>query len=325
MDLYYYIFAVLGFLAVILLIEGLYLAWNAWRGPQARQIAQRLRAMSAGGHAEQTQVSLVKRRLLSTVPLVDRVLLELPRIHSLDRFLEQSGSNLSVAQMLLVIGTSAGAAAFFSLLLNLPMPLVVVLALLAAVVPLLLISNERENRIHHIEEQLPDALDLMARALRAGHAFLGALQMVADEAQEPVAGEFRITFDEINFGVSTQDALMNLASRVPSTDLRYFVIAVLIQRDTGGNLAELLDNISRIMRERMRFAGTIRVLSAEGKMSAWILGVLPFALAGVINYMNPKFMAVLWTDPMGQKMVAGALLMMAFGIFWLWRITKIRA
>lgn len=324
MDVYYYIFAVLGFLAVIMLLEGLYLAWNAWRGPQARQIANRLRALSAGGHSERTAVSLVKRRLLSEIPLVDRMLLEIPRIHSLDRFLEQSGSNFSVAQFLLVIFGSGIAAGFLALLFGLPTSIVAASVLMAAAVPLLLIANEREKRVARIQQQLPDVLDLMSRALRAGHAFLGALKMVADEAHEPVATEFRITFDEINFGVSTQDALLNLASRVPCTDLRYFVIAVLIQRDTGGNLSELLDNISRIMRDRAKFAGTIRVLSAEGKLSAWILGVLPFALAGVINYMNPKFMAVLWTDPMGQKMVAGALLMMVLGIFWLWRITKIR-
>lgn len=325
MDLSYYIFAVLGFLAVVLLVEGLYLAWSAWRGPHARQIAQRLRALNAGGHAEQTPVSLVKRRLLSTVPLVDRALLEIPRIHVLDRFLEQSGSNLSVAALLVLTVGSATATIFFCLVFGVPMVMALVLGAIALATPVLLIANQREKRIAHIEQQLPDALDLMSRALRAGHAFLGALQMVADEGPEPVAGEFRITFDEINFGVSTQDALLNLAARVPSTDLRYFVIAVLIQRDTGGNLSELLTNISRIMRERMRFAGTIRVLSAEGKLSAWILGVLPFALAGVINAMNPKFMAVLWTDPSGQRMVAGALLMMLFGIVWLWRITKIRA
>lgn len=325
MDLSYYIFAVLGFLAVVLLVEGLYLAWSAWRGPNARQIAQRLRALNAGGHGEQTPVSMVKRRLLSTVPLVDRALLEIPRIHVLDRFLEQSGSNLSVAGLLLATGGCATAVTFFCLVFGVPMVMALVLGAIALVTPVLLIANQREKRIAHIEQQLPDALDLMSRALRAGHAFLGALQMVADEGPEPVAGEFRITFDEINFGVSTQDALLNLASRVPSTDLRYFVIAVLIQRDTGGNLSELLTNISRIMRERMRFAGTIRVLSAEGKLSAWILGVLPFALAGVINAMNPKFMAVLWTDPSGQRMVAGALLLMLFGIVWLWRITKIRA
>lgn len=324
MDVYYYIFAVLGFLAVILLLEGLYLAWNAWRGPQARQIAQRLRAMSAGGHAAQTEVSLLKRRMLSEMPAMDRMLLAIPRVHSLDRFLEQSGSRLSVGGFLGLISLLAIATGFLALLLGLPMVLVAVLAFAAGVAPVLFISNEREKRIAAIQEKLPDALDLMSRALRAGHAFLGALQMVADEAPEPVSTEFRITFDEINFGVSTQDALMNLASRVPSTDLRYFVIAVLIQRDTGGNLSELLDNISRIMRERMKFAGTIRVLSAEGKLSAWILGVLPFALAAIINVLNPDFMAVLWKEPMGQQMVGGALLMMVIGIFWLWRITKIR-
>ena len=175
-----------------------------------------------------------------------------------------------------------------------------------------------------IELQLPDALDLMARAMLAGHAFPSGVQMVGNEMPEPVAGEFRIVFDEINFGISVQDALTNLATRVPSTDLRYFVISVLIQRETGGNLAELLSNISALIRARLKLLGAVRVLSAEGRLSALILTVLPFALAGVINFINPKFLSVLWTDPAGLKVSGGALFIMLLGIFWMWRIIKIR-
>jgi tight adherence protein B len=147
---------------------------------------------------------------------------------------------------------------------------------------------------------------------------------VGSEMPEPIAAEFRIVFDEINYGISAQEALVNLTARVPSTDLSYFVIAVLIQRETGGNLAELLGNISALVRARLKLLGTVRVLSAEGRLSAWILTLLPFALGFVLQLVNPKFLSVLWTDPMGVKMVGVALFMMAVGIFAMWRIIKIR-
>jgi tight adherence protein B len=131
-------------------------------------------------------------------------------------------------------------------------------------------------------------------------------------------------FDEINYGISSQEALGNLAIRVPSTDLRYFVIAVLIQRETGGNLAELLGNISGLVRARLKLLGTVRVLSAEGKMSGWVLTLLPLALGTVLQIVNPNFLSVLWTDPLGIKMAGFALIMMLFGIVVMWRITKIR-
>jgi tight adherence protein B len=139
-----------------------------------------------------------------------------------------------------------------------------------------------------------------------------------------LAGEFRAAFDEVNFGISMPDALMNLATRVPSTDLRYFVIAVLIQRETGGNLAELLGSISAIIRERIKLLGQVRVLSAEGKMSAWVLGLLPFGAALMIQLTNPKFLEVLYTDPGGQKMLIIAGVMMLIGIVAMRKIIRIR-
>src|SRR5207245_2988014 len=129
----------------------------------------------------------------------------------------------------------------------------------------------RQRRLRRIDEQLPDALDLLSRALLAGHAFPSAIQMVADEISEPIAGEFRIVFDEVNYGVSMPDALNNLSARIPGTDVGYFVVAVLIQRETGGNLTELLGNIATIVRERLKLFGRIKVFSAEGRLSAWIL------------------------------------------------------
>jgi len=211
-----------------------------------------------------------------------------------------------------------------ALLANLPTFVAIAIGLVAGIIPLLYLQGAKQKRMITIEQQLPDALDLMGRAMSAGHAFPSALQMVGSEMPEPIASEFRIVFDEINYGISTQEALINLTTRVPSTDLSYFVIAVLIQRETGGNLTELLGNISELIRARLKLLGTIRVLSAEGRLSAWILTIMPFALGLVLQIMNPEFLSVLWTDPMGQKMVGVAMCLMVVGIFAMWRITKIR-
>jgi tight adherence protein B len=319
-----YAFIVLAFVAIVLLLEGLYLMWNAYKGPEAKRIERRLRALSAGGSAE-AEASILKQRLLSDAPPFQRWFLELPRIQELDRLLQQSGSKWSVSFLvMLTLGTGASAFMLASLLPFLHWIIAVAVGAGVSLLPLAYILRKRKIRLRRIEQQLPDALDLISRALKAGHAFASGLQMVGEETQDPIAGEFRIVHDEINFGVAVPTALTNLANRVPSTDVRYFIIAVLIQRETGGNLTELLGNISTLIRERLKLLGKVRVLSAEGRMSAWILCILPFAVAGVINVLNPSFMSVLWTDPLGLKMIYGALVMMAVGALWMRKIIRIR-
>jgi len=321
MDYLYYLFVVLAFLAVVLFFEGMYLAWNAYKGPEAKRIEKRLQAMSAGvSH----QNSLVKQRLLAQTPAVERLLLQIPRIHQLDRIILQSGLNFSVAGFIGLILLAAAGGVVVTSLIGLPVFVVLAVGVVCGLAPVFYLLGAKHKRIIIIEQQLPDALDLMARAMTAGHAFPSALQMVGSEMPEPIAAEFRIVFDEINYGIPAQEALINLTVRVPSTDLSYFVIAILIQRETGGNLAELLGNISGLIRARLKLLGTIRVLSAEGRLSAWILTLLPFALGFVLQIINPEFLSVLWTDPVGLKMVGIALFMMMVGIFAMWRIIKIR-
>lgn len=319
-----YAFILLAFIAVVLLLEGLYLTWNAYQGPEAQRIERRLRALSAGGSGG-SEASILKQRLLSESPPLQRLLLGLPRIQELDKLLQQSGSNWSVSFLCgLTLLVAAGAFLLAGFVPLLHWTVAALLALCAGLLPLVYILRKRIKRMYKIVEQLPDALDLISRALKAGHAFPSGLQMVGEEAHDPIAGEFRIVHDEINFGVAMPTALTNLAHRVPSSDMRYFVIAVLIQRETGGNLTELLGNISTLIRERLKLLGKVRVLAAEGKLSAWILCSLPFVLAGVINLLHPKFMTVLWTDPMGLKMIYAALVMMALGALWMRRIIRIR-
>jgi tight adherence protein B len=173
-------------------------------------------------------------------------------------------------------------------------------------------------------QQLPDTLDFIGRALRAGHALPSALQMAGHEMVDPIAREFRITHDEINFGVSIQQALANLGARVPITDVGYFVVAVLVQREAGGNLSEILDNLSKLIRDRLKFYGKVRVLSTEGRMSAWVLCLLPFALAGLLELVNHDFISILWTDPIGIEMTYKVVGMMAIGALWSYRLVQIR-
>jgi len=324
MDYLYYITGILVFVAVVLLIEGMYLTWNSAKGPEAERVSRRLRMMSAGGHAGGENHSMIKQRLLSETPALQRLLLQIPRISTLDRLLEQSGLSWTVGDLLALTAVAPVLTAGACYWLGLPLLPSLVLVAISIALPTFLVTNAKTRRLQKVDQQLPDALDLVGRALRAGHAFPTAMKMVADEMSAPIAEEFRITFDEVNFGISMSEALMNMATRVPSTDLRYFVIAVLIQRETGGNLAELLDNISRIIRERIKLMGQIRVLSAEGKMSAWVLGLLPFGAGLMIQLSNPGFLVVLYTDPMGRKMVAICLTMMVLGAFAMRKIINIR-
>ena len=321
MDFVYYLFILLAFLAVVLFLEGAYMAWNAYHGPEAKRITKRLRAMSIG---DSYQSPLIKKRLLAQTPGIERLLLRVPRIHQLDKIISQSGLNYSVARFIGLSLLILAVALVVTMLIGFSMKTVIIVTIFAGCVPLIYMLGAKKKRIGIIEQQLPNALDLMGRAMTAGHAFPSALQMVGTEMPEPIASEFRIVFDEVNYGISTQEALMNLTERVPSTDLRYFVIAVLIQRETGGNLVGLLATISELIRARLKLLGSIRVLSAEGRLSAWILTTLPFALAFVLNFVNPTFLNILWTDPSGLKMLIMVMILMVSGIFIMWRIIKIR-
>lgn len=316
--------AVLVFVAVLLFVESMYFLWRSHHGPQAKKLDRRLQALSAAGD-NTIQTKLLRQRMLSDLPAMERALARIPRMHSLDRAILQAGLDWTVSRLMLssialaVVGWVAA-----SQLEIISFPLKLLIAFGAGLIPLAYVSYKRSARMHRIEVQLPDALDLITRALRAGHAFSAALKMTGEEMAEPIAGEFRTVHDEVNFGVSLEQALTHLSDRVPSMDLRYFVVAVLIQRDSGGNLTEILGNLSRLIRERLKLLAKVRVLSSEGKLSAWILGLMPFALGAVMNLVNHEFMRPLWTDPMGISIVQYMLVLMAFGALLIVKIVKIR-
>ena len=318
------ILSILVFLAVLLFLEGAYLFWKSYKGPEAKKIQARLRALSASrDNSKQSQ--LLKQRMMSEVPAIERILLNMSRAQRLDRFILQAGLTWTVSRLVL----SCAVLGLFGWLLMMygahqTFLLSMLVGVVFAVMPLLYVSHKRGKRLGRFERQLPEALDLITRALRSGHAFSSALQMVGDEMAEPIAGEFRIVHDEVNFGVALQQALTNLSERIPLTDLRYFIVSVLIQRDSGGNLTEVLNNLSRLIRERLKLMSKVKVLSSEGRLSAWILGVMPFALAGAMYLVNPEFMAPLWTDPIGISIIKYMLILMAFGVLILRKIVKIR-
>jgi tight adherence protein B len=318
------ILAVLVFIAVVLLLEGAYLMWKTYKGPQAKKIELRLKALSAADDRS-AQSGLLRERMMSELPTLERMLLSLPRAHQLDRFILQANLNWTVSDLLLgCLALGAGAYLAINSLLHQGFMIAGSVAAVSACLPLAYVNRRRARRLVKLQNQLPDALDLLGRALRAGHAFGAGLQMIGEEMADPIANEFRLVHDEVNFGVSLEQALTNLSTRVPITDLRYFVVAVLIQRDTGGNLTEVLTNLSRLIRQRLKLSAHVRVLSAEGRLSAWLLSVLPFAIGGLLAVFNPDFMNPLWTDPLGVSILRGMLLSMACGILMLRKIIRIR-
>ncbi|EPR44144.1 Type II secretion system F domain-containing protein [Desulfovibrio sp. X2] len=198
------------------------------------------------------------------------------------------------------------------------------LAPVGALLPYFWLKRRVTARMKKFERQLPDALDLVGRALMAGHAFTGSLRMIADECDDPIGPEFAKTLDEINFGLSVDEAMNNLLRRIDSLDLKLFVVSVHIQRESGGNLTELVTCIATLIRERFKLAGKIRTLSAEGKLSAIILVCLPFAVGLIIYVLNPGYISVLWTKELGKIMLLGAGISMAKGIFWIRRMVNIQ-
>jgi tight adherence protein B len=219
-----------------------------------------------------------------------------------------------------VVAAAAGACAGYLLGFGLGSLL---MAALAGAVPILRLKRRRAKRLARFEEQLPDALTVAARALRAGLPFNEAIKLVSQEVKEPVGTEFGIVFSEINYGGDARTALLGLQERVPSVTVMAMVTSVLIQRETGGNLAELLDNLSDVLRKRFRFQRSVRTLSSEGRTTAWILSLLPFVLAAVISLINPDFLPMLTEDPAGRKLVMMAFGLMTVGILWLSRIVRI--
>ena len=326
MDLLYYGFALLVFVAAALTIEAMYGWWFSTQSRAARRLSQRLdqvrrqRRTTADGSAE----GLYKNRKLARNSRVDELLRQVPGIHAVDKWLQQSGTDASVGRLLRNTGLAFAIGFVLSLMLMPYFTLALLVGAVCAAIPSAIIWSRREERLITLEKQLPEAADLISRSLKAGHALPSTLTMLADEMPDPIASEFRIVSDEINFGLPISEALQRLAERVPLTDLRYMIVAILIQREAGGNLSEIMTNVSVLIRQRLKLLGDIRTMSAEGRLSAWILCLLPVAIAGVFFLVSPDYLKQFFDDPAGPLMLGAGAVMMLLGVLWMRQLIRIR-
>jgi tight adherence protein B len=311
-------FMVMVFIAVFLLAQSLII-------PSAdRRTAKRMRRrMSAVAelYKENASVSVLKEKYRREHSFLERWLDLLPGMSALNRLIEQSGrTRLTIGRFLLISGGLAVMVWTGVWIIGRDMLLGSLAGAFAGILPFFKIQMERSKRLDRFEEQLPEALEIMIRALRAGYPFNETLRIVADEMDDPIRKEMETTFSDINYGMDTRIAFLGLLQRAPSMSLLSLVTAVLIQRDTGGNLTEVLEKISHVIRGRFRFQRRVRTLSAEARLSAWILTLLPFVLVVAISLTSPDYLPMLIKDPAGIKLVAIAFVMMILGVLWIRRL-----
>ncbi len=313
----------LVFICVLCAFEGLLLMVGTKCGPSAKKVRRRLQTLSSDRPGSENP-SVVRARPLSSVPWLNGLLGGMPLMAKLDKLLLQADSRQPLgAFVLLTLVFGLGGLAIVGVMTRNAFTGVAAAMLLGSL-PFLRLLMQKRRRMKKFEAQLPEALELMARSLRAGHAFAGGLQMVGQEFPDPMGAEIQKTVAQINFGISVEQALKNLAGRVDCQDLKFLTVSIIIQRESGGNLTEILESISALIRERYKLHGKIRALAAEGKMSALILTGLPFVIVFVLLLINPAYPAALWRDPLGQKMAGAAMVGMGLGIAVMKKISAIR-
>jgi len=292
-----------------------------------RKLEARLEEVSMGPDVEPLAEGQVKGLLKvaqgGPMPSIDRFVSGTTRGTALGRWIEQSGVKTTISAVLLAAMGLAVVVGFVVMLLVKARWGFLVGAMMGVALPFVFLNMKRGKRVLAFEEGFPEALDLIARALKAGHAFVTGLKMVADEMGEPIGPEFRKTFDEQNFGLPLKDALENLTMRVPGLDVRFFATAVLIQRETGGNLSEILENLAHVVRERFKILRQVRVYTAHGRMTAYVLLALPAVLCVALAFINPDHMNLLFRERMGQMLLGAAIIMQAIGYVWIRQVIKI--
>lgn len=268
--------------------------------------------------------TILKREPFSSIPWLDDLLRQAPGTWSLMRLLKQAGSLWTVSTVI----TLSLLAFFFvwmvAYLMLSRLAFSAVPGAAAAFSPFLYLLILRDTRFRRCDALLPEAVDLMARALRAGHAVTAAMEMVGQEIGEPLAGEFRIVHEEQSFGLPMREAIFNLADRLPRDDVRFLATAILVQKETGGNLAQILDKTAAVMRERVRLRGQLRIYTAQGRLTGWILSCMPFVMFALISMINHDYESILFTDPLGIRVVIVGLIMMVLGVLAIRKIIDIK-
>lgn len=316
-------FAFATFGLILGIIFGLY--WLLVVRPEmAEEAAVLARIGKATDTSHRVGALLKSPERLSDLGILDRLLVRSGRlVEPLQRTIEQSGLQVTMGTVLLGSACTA-ALAFLAVWHFLNLPLVAaVAAAMAACLPFAYVRRARSQRLWKFEEQFPEAIDLLARGLRAGHALTTGLSMVAEELPKPIGPEFKLLYDQQNFGLPLSQALRDFAARIPSLDARFFVTAVLTQREAGGNLSEVLDNLAAIIRERFKVKRQVRVISAHGRITGWCLSALPTTLALFFTVMNPEKYTTFYRDPLGMQMIAGALFLQLVGVLIIRKIVNI--
>jgi tight adherence protein B len=297
--------------------------WSGSNLRKRRSVRQRLLYLSAGGNHGFEKLNIYRKQALKNASPLDRMILNLPRISSLDRLLLRSGLPVGLYGFLFSTLAFAGLVTAAGTLL-LPSDLAALaLGTGSLFLPFLYLKMKERCFLVRFTEQLPEAVDLLARALRSGHALTSGFSMVAEEMEEPVKSEVAALVDEMKLGLSMKDALDNLCRRVPSADLKFFAVAVLLQKETGGNLTEILDKIGSLIRERIQFKQHVKTLTAEGRLSALILLLLPVLMFLYIYFVNYDYISLLWTRKEGYYMLTGGILLMVMGAISIKKITMI--
>jgi tight adherence protein B len=313
-----YIVYLVAFVALLAMMDGLYSLWASLNVSRRLKVSRRLRSLSPTGMLDaQGEISLLREPRLSGIPALNRAMLHLPWLRRWNVTLEQAGVEITVAGFLMT--QFLFGVVVFALLYSFTSGDPVVLLILAVAAGLLLprayVRRKRAQRLARFGELLPDTMDYIARSMRAGNPFTASLKSAAGQMPEPISGELAATFDEMNFGIDLEQALHNLGERTGSEELRYFITAVLIQRTTGGNLAEVFTRIAGVMRSRAAMGREIRVISTEMNYSAKVLIALPFMMAAVIYVLNPEYLHTLVEYRIGIAMIAGQVVFMVMGWF----------
>ena len=315
---------IITFLGIFSVVALLLVATGTGASREAKQFRERLDSALAvertGG--SDVLVDLRKSEMLSAIPLMNRWLLGIkiaPRLHTM---LYQANLKWTAGGLLLTCAIAAVLPAYvFYLRLNILL-LSLIMGVVLGFAPIGYVLFRRNLRFGKFEKQLPDSLDMMVSALRVGHSLNAAINLVTRECEEPIRGEFKICFDEQNYGLDLRTAMTNLVARVPLQDLKIVTTAILIQKESGGNLAEVLDKTSRVIRERFRLKRQVKTHTAQGRLTGWILSVLPIALGVALYWMNPQSMSVLWTTQIGVKLLYASGAMTVVGTFIIHKIVN---
>src|SRR5271168_2814763 len=283
------------------------------RTAQARVLRDRLAAVQKTGDEPIAEAALLRDELLSRIPAFDTFLRRSERVSLLQKVLAQGSLDVRAGNFLMLCIASALVLACIAFIAGGSLLFGWVGLVLGFFLPYAYATHMRKKRFQKFEEKFPEAIDTLARAVRAGHAFTTALEMIANEVSEPVAGEFRQLYEEQKFGLPVRDALLNLADRIPLVDIKFFVTAVMLQRETGGNLAEILDNLSYVIRERFKILRQVRVHTAQGRLTMVLLMALPPTIVLIMQILNPGFIRPLFTDPIGHALIVGGITLQTLG------------